>query len=117
MEDKLLKELLLLVNESFNQNNMPELFKPYKIGDWTIFFWDCGGLALIDTFIYTFDEDDGYWFVSDNHFMSSSWIPQIMKCLNEVQKYLENNGKPYYYPDTNVLCGYTLKTSRKTNSR
>lgn len=114
MNKELIENVLSWIDSTFNQDYYPELYKPYKILDCVVFFWDCGGIILHDTMMQTFCEDDGNWFLPDPNYklginMSSAWLPQFIKCLKAANKYLKDNGVPYYYSGTNTICGYKLQ--------
>ena len=105
-----LNTILDYINSHFNQEHRPKYNTPYKIEDIVIFFWEVGAIVLSGSLIRTISEDDGNWFESGNSgiYMSSSWIPKFVECLNTAYRYLEENGEPYYYTGTNNLCGYRL---------
>ena len=103
-----IKDILYYINSRFNQTHMPEYNVPYKIENTIVFFWSIGAIILYDNFVEFIKEDDGYWFESHNFKMSSAWIPAFTDCLLAANKYLEENGEPYYFSGTNFLCGYRL---------
>ena len=108
-----IENVLDYINLKYNQENLPEYYIPYKICNSIVFFWPCGGIILNESlFFYTISEDDGYWFESKRGELcfSSAWLPHLIKCFTAANNYLEENGKPYYYSDTNMICGYELQS-------
>ena len=106
----LVDRIIDLINEKFDQDHMPEFNVPYDFEGCKVFFWPCGAIILNGSQMRTISEDDGHWSVSSvkGISMSSSWIPKFVECLNAVNKYLKENGKPYYYSGTDIICGYEI---------
>lgn len=106
----LIDRIVDLINEKFDQDHMPDFNVPYDFEDCKVFFWPCGAIILNGSQMRTILEDDGYWFVSNvkGISMSSAWIPKFVECLIAANKYLEENGKPYYYSGTDIICGYEI---------
>lgn len=104
-------KILEWINKNFDQENIPEYYVPYKPDDkCVIFFHGIGGIILYEQWFQTFSEDDGHYFINSEPgvFASSAWLNEYIKCFEAANKYLEENGKPYYYSGTNVICGYSL---------
>lgn len=108
--DNTVEKALDWIEETFSQKKMPTLYKPYEQDGYTVIFADCFAIVLYQKFMELLIEDDGHWFIAENGFnVSSAWIPEIMKLLLKSQKYLEENGEPYNFANTNNHCGYELK--------
>ena len=81
----------------YTDENIPTWFTPEKDDEnYVYIFSDCLGVVLIPetdgrtTFTYLV-EDDGFWFIENNMYANTFWIPDIVKCLNIAQEYLNNN--------------------------
>lgn len=106
----LTERIVDLINERFWQDHMPEYNVPYDFEDCKVFFWPCGAIILNGSQMRTISEDDGHWSVSSvkGISMSSYWISKFVECLNAANQYLKENGKPYYYSGTDIICGYEI---------
>lgn len=101
--------------EEYDQNNPAPLYTPVKDDEnYVYIFGECFGFVLIPetdgrvTFTYLV-EDDGQWFMTkEDIYADSSWIPDIIKCLNIAQEYLTQNATPVYFKNTDTQCGYKL---------
>lgn len=107
---KIIKETVEIINDMFNQLNPPELYKVYNINTCAVIFWGCGTIIAKSQWFQTVSEDDCYWRIEmrEGEFMSNHWLPDYAKALGILNKYLEENGKPFYYVGTNVICGYEI---------
>lgn len=105
-----LKFVLEEINSDFDQEHIPEYNKPYDYGDCEVFFWECGGVLLWKRWCVEFSEDDGYWFIPKTNpdYMAHSWLKDKDKCYRAINKWLKNNGTPYYYVGTDIICGYEI---------
>lgn len=110
--EKIIEKVLYWINSKFNQDNMPELYIPYKYSnDCVVFFHGIGGIILYKDRFQTFSEDDGYFFLNKHTFgitSSSAWLKEWEKGFKTAKEYLEKNGIPYYYSGTDIICGYSL---------
>lgn len=104
------QQIINRINDDFNQNRMPEKNKPYHYGYAVVFFWGCGGIILYERWMQTFEESSGYWSLGEHEGLhySSFWIRDLAKCLQVADEYLQAVGTPYYFANTNVVCGYAL---------
>lgn len=114
--NEILKNIINYLNDNYNQASenynfilgaKPEVIK--YANNIAISFWACGAIVCIDHLLYFISEDDGYWFLEENPCFSIGWLPSYSEALDRLQKYVNNNGKPVYYKDTDVLCHYTLE--------
>lgn len=98
------------INSIFDEDNYPEFNKPYEISGAIVLFWDCGGIILYGRSFQTFSEDDGHWFISSNPEIcfSSGWLEKFTSCMLAANNYLKENGVPFYYQGTNIICGYEI---------
>lgn len=110
------------INKNFDEECMPKRLHPYEFKvlhsdtdntydiNTTVIFWTCGGVILVGDKMYFFSEDDGSWFISDSMLtmLGSSWSKELSEFFTYINKYLEANGKPYYYSGTKMICGYAL---------
>lgn len=106
----IIKETVDIINEMFWQDNMPELYKVYNINNCAVVFWGCGVIIAKRQWFQTVIEDDGHWAIGRDPgiFMSSAWIKDFTKGLNIIDDYIRENGKPYHYFGTDVICGYEI---------
>lgn len=106
----IIKETIDIINDMFNQDNMPELYKVYIINECVVVFWSCGAIIAKHQWFQTAVEDDGRWSLSGNFgiFMSSSWIEDFTRGLTILNNYIRDNGKPYHYFGTDIICGYAI---------
>ena len=106
----LVGRIIDLINERFDQDHIPKFNVPYDFEGCKVFFWPCGAIILNGSHMRTISEDDGHWSVSNvkGISMSSAWIPKFVECLNAANKYLEENGKPYYNSGTDIIFGYEI---------
>lgn len=90
---QMFEEILEVINEKFNSNNYPELYKPYKFGSSVVVFWNCGCLVLQDSLMHTFSEDDGRWCESPYNGITCSiaYLQNITKCFNIAIEFAKNN--------------------------
>lgn len=106
------EKILNWIDENFCQDNMPNYYVPYKLSNRCIvFFHGIGGIILYERWFQTFSEDDGHFFINDTPGIksSSAWLDEYCKCFKVASDYLKEFGKPYYFNNTNIICGYELE--------
>lgn len=106
----IINETIEIINEMFYQDNMPELYKVYNINGCVVVFWGCGAIIAKRQWFQTAIEDDGHWAIGRDPgiFMSSAWIEDFTKGLTILNNYIRDNGKPYHYFGTDIICGYEI---------
>ena len=113
------KNTIVDINSIINkwdQVTSPELYVPYREGDYVIVYGECGGIAIYpygETYLgYTFiSEDDGhYWIEDKNTNKAVFWMEDDIKCMQVVMKYLEEHATPLYFSgcegDPKLQCGW-----------
>lgn len=148
-EKEKLKLVVDYLNRRFNQDSEEySIFngsKPQVIrfdSETAISVWACGAIVCIGSHLSFIEEDDGHWF--DREYVeaeginelnidyrlkyskygmlsgfSLAWAKSFIKAMDDLDKYVEENGEPYYYElgcdkDGNTIysdtiCGYELK--------
>lgn len=132
MKQKLL-EIVSYLNNNFNQQSedysiffgaKPQILRYDK--ETAISLWSCGAIVCIGSILYFISEDDGNWFINEgNHDrvglqgnFSIGWADSFVKALENLSKYVEENGVPVRYQmgidkDGNQIygdiCNYRLE--------
>ena len=128
-----LSEIVSYLNTRFNQQSedysiffgaKPQIFRYDK--ETAISLWACGAIVCIGSILYFISEDDGNWFINEkdkyNIGLQSSfsigWADSFVKALENLSKYVEENGVPVRYQlgtdkDGNQIygdiCNYRLE--------
>ena len=107
---EIISETVEIINEQFNQLNPPEYFKVYTINECAVIFWGCGAVIAKGQWFQTVSEDDCFWKIVNRpgEFMSNHWLPEYAKALSILNTHLTQNGKPFYFFGTDVVCGYEI---------
>lgn len=93
----------------FNQDNPPKFYSVYDAGNGVIIvFGKCFGVLLHGQSWYLIVEDDGQWFYADTPDGSTGWLKDMTKIFATADKWLKAHGEPYYYVNTNRICGYRV---------
>lgn len=71
-------------------------------------YWECGVIAVVGRTMYLISMDDLYWFDDGVRSLSASYSDDLAKAFKRIDKYLREKGKPYFYKDTEIVCGYEL---------
>lgn len=131
-----LNDIVDFLNKKFNQGSEEySIFKganPQVIrfdNETAISLWACGAIVCINKLVYFIQEDDGNWFAPKyiklenanskfwkNHpyiglqtCFSLGWSESFINAFKSLNDYVKENGVPYYYPSTDIICGYELK--------
>lgn len=131
-----LNSVVDFLNEKFNQESEEySIFngaKPQIIcfdNETAISLWACGAIVCINSLVYFIQEDDGNWFAPkyiqledvDSEFWRSrpcvgvqthfslGWGESFINAFKALDDYVKENGVPYYYSGTDIICGYELK--------
>lgn len=128
-----LSEIVSYLNARFNQQSedysiffgaKPQILRYDK--ETAISLWACGAIVCIGSILYFISEDDGNWFINEkdkyNIGLQSSfsigWADSFVKALENLSKYVEENGVPVRYKlwkdkDGNQIygdiCNYRLE--------
>lgn len=144
-----LESIVCYLNDRFNQDSEEySIFngsKPQVIrfdSETAISVWACGAIVCIGNQLSFIGEDDGNWFapeyieaegINESNIdfrlkysecgilsgFSLGWAKSFIKAMTDLDKYVEENGEPYYYTlgcdkEGNTIyseniCGYRLK--------
>lgn len=109
-----IEQILDYLNTRYNQhtvwvegNKIPNI---EKYDNRTIIsYWECGCIVVIGRISYFIEQDDLYWFQTKyNLSFDASLLKSFGDAVIRLSKYLEENGTPYYFENTNNICGYEL---------
>lgn len=107
--DNYLLSVIEIINKNFNEDKYPEYYKPYKVLDSVVFFWNCGAIVLYHKGFYTIDEDDGQFFLPQHKGiqLSNGWMDEFIQCLTTANTYLKMVGRPIIGP-YGTIYGFEL---------
>ena len=124
-----LKEIIDWLNDNYNQQSENyDIFcgsKPAVIryDDCTaISTWACGAIVCISRFIYFLQEDDGHWFSIDDSeearlslqdSFNIAWAESFANAMLKLKEYVDENGEPVYFSDTDTICYFKLTKKEK----
>ena len=115
-----LNKIVDYLNEHYNQDSCDNYDNIIRFDeDTAISLWACGAIVCIEDILYFITEDDGSWWInqeeSDNIAMqdafSIGWINNFTEALTKLADYVNEYGFPVYFPDTEVICHYSLRKS------
>lgn len=131
-----LNKVIDFLNGKFNQASEEyDIFngaKPQVIRfdeETAISTWACGAIVCIGRSVLFVQEDDGNWFAPEyvmvsradksywrNHpeigmqsTFSLAWAESFIGAFQRLDDYVKENGVPYHYSGTDIICGYELK--------
>lgn len=122
MKEKL-QEIINWLNSHYNQESENySIFTGSKPGvvrydeHTAISFWGCGAIICFRSLLYFVGEDDGNWYMVEGERenvglqdrFSIAWANGFAKAMEDLVKYVEENGTAVNFAGTDVVCHYTL---------